>query len=126
LLAVAFDRPVVHDFMRDAYTTADPLWLLWLAVVVAAPAFEEIFYRGFLYYGLAGSRLGVTGATVISALAFASIHIQYELFEITVVFAMGILLAIARQRTGSILVPIGMHALNNFVATVETAMAVVR
>ena len=73
-LAVAFDRPVIHQFMLDAYLSADPLWLLWLAVIVAAPLFEELLFRGFLFHGLERGRLGAAGAVVITSLAWTVIH----------------------------------------------------
>ena len=40
LLVLAFDRSIVHDFMREAHTTADPLWMLWLVIVLISPAFD--------------------------------------------------------------------------------------
>jgi uncharacterized protein len=116
------DRDVVPEFMRDAYASASPLWLLWIALVVGAPLFEETFFRGFLFKGLASSRLGITGAIVITAAAWALIHLQYEAYEMAVIFVMGLLLGLARARTGSLFVPLAAHGLANLIATVETAI----
>jgi membrane protease YdiL (CAAX protease family) len=116
------DRDVVPEFMRDAYASANPMWLLWIALVVGAPLFEETFFRGFLFKGLASSRLGVTGAIVITAAAWALIHLQYEAYEMAVIFVMGLLLGLARARTGSLFVPLAAHGLANLIATVETAI----
>ncbi|HEV3020821.1 MAG TPA: hypothetical protein VGX76_00075, partial [Pirellulales bacterium] len=44
-------RPIVAPFMVAAYTTAGFLPLLWIALIVLAPLFEEIFFRGFLLEG---------------------------------------------------------------------------
>jgi membrane protease YdiL (CAAX protease family) len=46
-------RPIVPDFMLRAYRTAEFLPALLLALVVAAPVWEEIFFRGLLWRGWA-------------------------------------------------------------------------
>lgn len=115
-------RPIVTEFMELTYLSADPVWVLWVALVVAAPLFEETFFRGFLYTGLATGPTGPWGAIVISSAVWASIHLQYDLFEIGVIFLFGILLGVARMRCGSLLVPLGMHAAANFAASVQVAM----
>jgi uncharacterized protein len=115
-------RPIVPQFMRDAYMTAVPVWLFWLAVVVAAPLFEEIFFRGFLLTGLESSVLRPAGAVIATAALWASIHTQYDLYEMTFIFVLGILFGAARVTTGSLLVPVVLHALTNLGATVETML----
>jgi membrane protease YdiL (CAAX protease family) len=115
------DRPAVPDFLRLAYETAGSLPLLALAVVVAAPLFEELLFRGFLYAGLAGSRLRPAGAIVVSAFIWTVIHTQYDFFDLTQVFIGGLFLGWARARTGSVLLPFATHALWNAVAFFETA-----
>jgi len=120
-LSTALGRPVVPEFMRSVYSTADPSFLLWLALVVGAPLFEEFFFRGFLFKGLE-SAIKPIATIVVTAAIWAAIHLQYDLFDISTVFVLGLLLGAARWRTGSILVPLAMHALANFVATVEVAL----
>ncbi len=122
LLARALGRPLVPDFMLDTYSTAGNLPLLWLALVVAAPAFEELFFRGFLLEGLRHAVLGPVGAVVVTAGLWAAIHVQYDLFDITTIFMLGLILGAARLMGGSVLLPFIMHALINLVATVQTAM----
>jgi hypothetical protein len=34
------------ELSREALSSADPRWLFWIALVVAAPLFEEVFFRG--------------------------------------------------------------------------------
>ena len=87
--------------------------------MVAAPLFEEIFFRGFMFAGLQHSRLGPIGAMVLSSLAWAIIHLQYDLYGITQIFLGGLLLGYARFRSGSIFPAIAMHALMNLIATVQ-------
>lgn len=122
LLGWVLQRPSVPEFMKIAYLSAQPVALLWLAVVVAAPVFEETFFRGFLHKGLASSRLGAVGASVITAALWALIHMQYDAYDMTIIFLTGLLLSWARVRSGSLLVPIAMHATFNLVAMVQVTL----
>jgi len=115
------DRPAVPEFMRLAYETAGSLSLLALAVVVVAPLFEELFFRGFMHAGLAHSRLGSAGAIVVCALIWTVIHTQYDFFDLSQVFVGGLFLGWARARTGSVVLPFATHALWNGIALLETA-----
>ena len=128
VLAVAFDllqwlggRPIVPDFMLEIYSSAAGSAILWLAVVIAAPVTEEMLFRGFLYPGLAASILGPVGAIMLSSLAWAACHIQYDLLQMSFIFVIGLLLGWARYRTGSILLTCGLHALLNLAAMLLTA-----
>ena len=54
-------RAIVPPFVIDAYRSArdsGTIWLLVIALVIAAPLTEEIVFRGFMYRGLAASRVG--------------------------------------------------------------------
>lgn len=115
------DRPAVPEFMRLAYETAGSLPLLAAAVVVLAPLFEELLFRGFLYAGLAHARVGPVGAITVSALVWTVIHTQYDLFDLTQVFIGGLFLGWARARTGSVMLPFATHVLWNGIALMETA-----
>jgi len=75
--------------------------------LVAAPATEEVVFRGFLYPGLR-ARLGRGAATVLSAAAFALIHGEPAALPTT--FALGLFLADLRERPGGLAAPIAMHA----------------
>jgi len=123
-LTYLVERDVVPDKMAEAYQTAGFLPLLWIALVGAAPLFEEVFFRGFLFQGLQCSWLGATGAIVITALVWAGIHMQYDAYQISTIFLGGLLLGAARWKTGSVYTTIVMHAFWNLIATVETAIGV--
>jgi membrane protease YdiL (CAAX protease family) len=109
-------KPVDSDFMTSAYSTLTAVPLFWIAIAIFAPVFEEVFFRGFLFIGFAGSRIGPAGAVFLTALAFAAMHIEYGFYEISVIFVLGIILGIVRHRTGSLWCPIIIHALNNLLA----------
>ncbi len=123
-LTTLLGKDIINDFMRNAWKTQGFSPLFWFALVVAAPFFEEIFFRGFLFEGLRYSALEENGTIVITALFWAAIHLQYDLYAISIIFVMGVVLGLLRSRTGSIWPCILMHALNNLIATIETAYLV--
>ncbi len=93
---------VTVPFMVDAYRTANPRLLLVLMLVVGAPLSEELLFRGLLFGGLVGTRMGVTGTVLFTAVTFAAMHVQYDLPNIGVIAVFGICLGMARARTRSI------------------------
>ena len=114
-------RPTVPEFMVSTYKTSYFAPLLWLAVLVAAPLMEETLFRGFLFEGLRHSRMGVTGAIALTSLVWTAIHFQYDLYELCILFVMGVILGMARSRTDSIYAPIILHSFCNLVAMVQVA-----
>lgn len=109
-------------WMTDIYETAGSLPFLWITLVIAAPFFEEILVRGFMLEGFRHTRLGDLGSVLLTAALWAAVHIQYEFFEIFSIFIIGIILGYARLRTGSLYTPIILHAVMNFVATLQIAL----
>jgi membrane protease YdiL (CAAX protease family) len=106
-------------FMQRVLATAEGMVVpLVLALVVAAPIAEETFFRGFLFTGLRHSPLGNAGAVLFSSVAFAAVHTQYDLQGLIYTFALGIFLAAARLRTGSLWICIALHGFVNLVSTV--------
>jgi uncharacterized protein len=112
-------RDLVPEIMVKAYRTAVVVPLLWTAIVVAAPLFEELFFRGFMFRGIQQSRLGNIGAVLITSFIWSIIHIQYDVYELAVIFLGGILLGIARARSNSTYLTIVMHSTMNLIATSE-------
>jgi membrane protease YdiL (CAAX protease family) len=108
--------------MTDAYVSTRPTWLIWVALVLAAPLFEETFFRGFVFKGLSSGPIRPLGALVVTAILWAIMHVQYDVYGIATVFLQGLLLGAARMTTQSLFVPIAMHAEANIVASVETAV----
>jgi len=112
--------------MLEIYNSTDPQWPLWLAVVIAAPILEEIAFRGFIFKGLAASRLRWSGATLVTSLFWAAIHGQYDRFELSVIFALGLVLGAARALTNSILLTIWLHCLVNLLASIQITIVLLR
>jgi uncharacterized protein len=117
-------RDIVPPFMVNAYRTAWSVPLLVFAVVLIAPFYEEIVFRGFMYRGIAGSRLGPAGAILISTVLWSLLHVQYDWYGISQIAVGGVLLGLARHRTGSVVTPMLMHLLINAGATVEVIIKV--
>ncbi len=112
-------RPIVPEFMHEAYRTAYWTPLLWAALVVASPLCEESLFRGFMMPGILHSRAGVVGAILIPTVIWTLMHVQYDAYALSQVFAGGLLLAVARLRTRSLYPSLAMHALMNLIATSE-------
>ncbi|HXU75872.1 MAG TPA: HAD-IA family hydrolase [Methylomirabilota bacterium] len=111
------------EFMKDVYRTAGFPPLLWLAVVVAAPVYEEAIFRGFMFKGLLHSRLGAVGAVLVTAGTWAAIHLQYDAYARGTIFVVGLVLGLARLRTNSVYTGLFLHALMNLLGTLEAARA---
>ena len=120
-ISMLLGRDVVNDWGVDVWANAKAPLVLVFATGEAAPLFEETFFRGFLFRGLAHSKLGVVGAILVTAVVWAAIHLQYGAYEITQIFVLGILLGIARHRTGSLVVPLAIHAAVNLGANIQVA-----
>lgn len=105
----------------EIYSTVRSPVIFWIALVIATPIFEELLFRGFIFAGLRASRLGDVGAVAITAMAWTMIHQQYDPLEFALIFVVGVVLGIARLRTGSVLVTIAMHMLNNLISAGEMA-----
>jgi len=118
LISYLLGRPLVPPVMVEVYRTA---WLpaLLLALVVLAPLGEETLFRGFLFKGIAASRAGPAVAILVSSVAWALLHVQYDWYGIVSIAVMGLYLGSVRYKTTSVLVTMLLHAVANAGATVE-------
>jgi membrane protease YdiL (CAAX protease family) len=90
-----------------------PLWAIFLLIVVMAPIFEEIFYRGVVINRL--RRYGDGTAIVVSGLIFGLIHGNFnQFFYATFV---GMVLAAVYLHTGKLSITIFLHMVVNFMET---------
>jgi membrane protease YdiL (CAAX protease family) len=86
-------------------------------IVIAAPASEEIFFRGFIFGGLR-NRLSFPIAAVISAAIFGLFHYTGAgSIEVVPQLAfLGLVLCWVYEETGSIYPTMAIHAVNNLIA----------
>jgi membrane protease YdiL (CAAX protease family) len=110
----AFHIDLGAGVMKTLYKETDSPWLFWAAAVLAAPLFEEIFFRGFLFRGFETSFLKPAGTIALTSALWAAMHIQYNLLGMGFIFCTGIVFGLARARTRSLLVPMTLHAAMNF------------
>ena len=87
--------------------------LFILVVIISAPIFEEVIFRGILFRRLA-DRGYFWPAITFSSLFFAVAHLQ-EL-AILVFLLLGLLLAYLYHVTNRLIVPMAVHFLNNGMA----------
>jgi uncharacterized protein len=121
LILWLLDHDSGGEYTANLYSETFPKWLLWLNLIVAAPILEEMYFRGFLLKGFAISFVGPVAAIGLTSILWAAAHIQYGLPVIAAIFAQGLVLGAARLHTGSLLVPIAIHAANNLFAIIEVA-----
>lgn len=105
-----------------------------LATVLCWPLAEECLFRGALQGALARRpalrvrRCGVSGAVLLTAVAFAAAHVPaHGAVHAAAVFAPGVAFGILRERTGGLAAPIVAHGLANGLwllagGAVQTAM----
>lgn len=86
------------------------LALVLLAGVAAAPAAEELFFRGYVFNAYLAEKGAIT-AYVASSLIFGLVHGHVAL--LVAIFPMGLVLAHLYRRSGTILAPIIAHTVNN-------------
>ncbi len=107
---------VTHaDFLKSTCaqqipeTVRSTRWLLAMAslvVVAFAPVFEETFFRGFVFPGLA--RIwGVAIAVVVSELLFSSAHLDYKSF--VPIAGVGMVFAVTYWRSGNLVSTVLAH-----------------
>ena len=85
------------------------------AIVIAGwvPFAEEVFFRGFVFSGLA-AKYGILAAGAISAALFSVAHLS--LGSLLPVFVTGLLFAWLYHRTKSVWAPVSAHAGQNLIA----------
>jgi membrane protease YdiL (CAAX protease family) len=102
------DQPITELFTRTH--SAVVLVSLTIFAAVIAPVFEEFMFRGFAYPALK-ERFGPVRALLLISVAFAASHFHGPSFVPLFVLALG--LGLAYELTGTLLVPVTMHAIFN-------------
>ena len=106
------------ETMTQIILLAPSAVLAWIALVVAAPLFEELCFRGFLFRGFAAS-IGPIATILLTSVIFAALHTQYNIFGMLMVFTAGLTLGCTRWVTGSTTITLLQHALMNGIAAVQ-------
>lgn len=90
-----------------------------LVLIIGAPLLEELIFRGYLFKAWRHTRLGLSGTLLLTSLLFTLLHLgQYNFSVLAIIFTLSLLLGLAREKSGSIWVPLIIHSLNNGIAAV--------
>lgn len=108
-------------FVDPLYQSVSSVWLLIFAMVIVAPIYEELIFRGLLWSAIAeqftsstySTHRGAIVASIVTSLIFAVIHVQYGIYEISTIVVLALIFCYARIKSGSLLLPILLHIVNN-------------
>ncbi|HKP93703.1 MAG TPA: CPBP family intramembrane glutamic endopeptidase [Chthoniobacterales bacterium] len=117
LLRTQPQKQAIVEMFSESSTLEQRILIIVLAVSLA-PLAEEFIFRFFMY-GVVRRYCGRIIGVLVSALLFAAVHAHLPSFA--PLFVLGSCFAIAYEWSGSILVPMIMHALFN--ALTLTALA---
>jgi uncharacterized protein len=106
--AAIFGEPHQKDIAEEL----GPLSLQIVLIAIAAPICEEICFRGMLFAGLR-ERMPGLGAALVSGLIFGGLHATTGFSAVPPLMALGVVLALLYERTGSVVPGILLHMLNN-------------
>ena len=114
-------------FVDPLYQSVSSVWLLIFAMVIVAPIYEELIFRGLLWSAIAEQFTGATykeqrGAVVaslVTSVIFAVIHLQYGIYEIGTIVVLALIFCYARIKSGSLVLPMLLHVVNNGAAMAQ-------
>ncbi len=89
-------------------------YLTFALLVIVGPIVEELIFRGYLYGNLKRSGVPVWLAILVTSVLFGAAHMQWNVG--INVFALSIVMCVAREYTGSIWAGVVMHMLKNGLA----------
>lgn len=89
------------------------LLILLIGGCIAGPLMEEFIIRGFLFRGWSQSFVGPVGAIVLTSIAWAATHVQYDLYGKVMIFGMGLALGYSRWRSNSTWLTVIVHSTFN-------------
>ncbi len=104
-----------EDLTRSMYLILGAPVLGYSYILLTAPVFEEIIYRGIFYDGLRKHGYSAAVASVFSAILFAVMHLN--ILQGVNAFVLGILTAYVYEQTKNIFAPIVLHVFNNIYVT---------
>ncbi len=90
------------------------MWALIAAVVIGAPVFEEVFYRGLLQTAMVRATGSPWIAVLSVSVGFAIMHNGVaQPHALPVLLALSVAMGVLYERTGSLMVPVMVHVAFN-------------
>ena len=119
------ESPLV--FVDPLYQSVSSVWLLIFAMVIVAPIYEELIFRGLLWSAIAeqfsnvanAEQRGAIVASLVTSVIFAVIHLQYGIYEIGTIVVLALIFCYARIKSGSLVLPMLLHVVNNGAAMAQ-------
>jgi membrane protease YdiL (CAAX protease family) len=105
-----YENPQIEAITGGGALSSTDLWLLMILIAVVAPLAEELFFRGMLY-PLLRQRWSMWPSIIVNGLLFSLIHVLPPLLP--GLFFVGVVLAWVREKSGSLIPCILLHALQN-------------
>lgn len=112
------DAQEIIQIFRDSTQTGQRVAIILLAVVIA-PVAEELVFRGYLYTVLKRF-FGALPSLVFNGVLFGLVHVNAP--ALVPLFLLGCAFTIAYEVTGSLFVPMAMHALFNAINLVAVLL----
>lgn len=114
---ILFRETFISDLQAFVPLLTSEQWpLAMLAVVIGAPLSEELLFRGLLLGGLVRRGVSFSLAAFATTAMWTSLHLGYSYVGLMEVFLAGLMLSWTLYVTGSVIVPIVVHAVYNAVA----------
>ena len=111
-LTSAFDMTNTTDLLLyENYMQGSSPMLVVLCIVIVPAFCEEMMFRGFFLNKLLRAHKSPVPAIIVSGLLFGILH--FDLFKLPATTLMGIGWAYVTYKTGSIMMPMLFHMLNN-------------
>lgn len=105
----------LYDSLSDALSSMSTDTIgIYILTVLFAPLLEEILFRGIIQKGLINKGIKPAKAILFSALAFGIFHLNP--WQSVNAFLLGLVLGLVYYKTKSLLMPILLHAFNNFIS----------
>lgn len=104
---------LVKEAMFDVASDPMLFFFVFPSVAIGAPLAEELIFRGQLFSALSNTRLGVSGATLVTATVWSLLHVTEPWLSIALIFMMGLVFGWMMYRFGSLWVTIICHGFWN-------------
>jgi membrane protease YdiL (CAAX protease family) len=118
-LSVLFIAPLLPSNgpspLEKQLTTRSAILMFAVFGVAVAPLFEEVIFRGFLFkvlWEIGGSKLAVPGSAVLFAGTNAP-QLGENWYAVLLIFLVGLILAVVRQRSNSVIPSFIIHTSYN-------------
>src|SRR5690606_31196039 len=98
-------------------TTFQKIGML-LGFCVFGPFIEELLFRGYLLTRMneiLNGRLQIVTVIIVSLL-FSTIHLQYDIYQMIIIFILSAFLCLMKLKTGNLWMPVIVHIMNNIIA----------